>query len=66
MTPVEIKSGQTIGSDYFRGLTYWNEIAKTDPENGYIIYGGSENQSRSKGNIINWRSAGQLIKKIQK
>lgn len=47
LTPIEIKSGQTITNDYFKGLDFWQKI---NPEsNGYIIYGGNSKQSRSNG-----------------
>ncbi|MBK5209051.1 MAG: ATP-binding protein [Flavobacteriaceae bacterium] len=45
MIPIEIKSGQTITNDYFKGLLYWNKLTKT--EGGYIIYGGNTIQKRS-------------------
>ncbi|HEY9168493.1 MAG TPA: ATP-binding protein [Lutibacter sp.] len=57
MIPIEIKSGQTITNDYFKGLLYWNKLAKT--EGGYIIYGGNSIQKRSNAitvmpyNLIN-------------
>ncbi len=45
--PIEIKSGQTITSDYFKGLNYWNKI--TDTQGGYIVYDGDTRQERSNG-----------------
>ncbi|MBK5214503.1 MAG: ATP-binding protein [Flavobacteriaceae bacterium] len=45
--PVEIKSGQTVTNEYFKGVLYWNKLAKT--EGGYIIYGGDTIQKRSNG-----------------
>ena len=47
ITPVEIKSGQTITNDYFKGIQYWNKISKT--EGGYVIYGGNTEQKRGGG-----------------
>lgn len=47
ITPVEIKSGQTITNDYFKGIQYWNKISKT--EGGYVIYGGDTEQKRGGG-----------------
>lgn len=61
LTPIEIKAGETINSSYFDGLAYWNELAKTDPEKGYVIYAGKENQSRSKGNVVSWRSIYKIV-----
>lgn len=50
ITPVEIKSGQTITNDYFKGIQYWNKISKT--EGGYVIYGGNTQQVRGNGIYI--------------
>ena len=62
--PVEIKSGATINQSFFDGLTEWNKLAQANPEDGYIVYGGDLRQSRSKGNVIGWREARELIEKI--
>lgn len=62
--PIEIKSGMTVTSDYFKGLNYWNELSGTDSSRGFVIYGDSEVQSRRQGNLIGWRSAGQLLDRI--
>lgn len=64
--PIEIKSGQTIAHDFFRGLTYWNELAQVSPDNGYLVYGGTEDQQRSVGNVLGWRSAANLVEQIRK
>jgi len=47
ITPIEIKSGQTVTKDYFKGLLYWNKL--TDTEGGYVVYGGGMSQKRSTG-----------------
>lgn len=54
LTPIEIKSGATIASDFFTGLTKWNQLAENDPSNSYVIYGGKEKQNRSQGVILGW------------
>lgn len=64
--PVEIKSGQTIGSDFFDELTYWSELAEIDPSQNYIVYGGKLRQPRSRGTIIGWQAAGNLVAAVQK
>jgi len=43
--PVEIKSGQTISEDYFKGIKYWEKMTKD--EGGFLIYGGNMYQKRS-------------------
>jgi len=62
LTPIEIKSGKTIVTDFFTSLDKWNEIAQTNPQDGYIIYGGDDVQKRNKGTIIGWQQAGNIIK----
>ena len=47
LIPIEIKSGETITKDYFKGLDYWNNL--TGLTGGRIIYGGSQYQKRSHG-----------------
>ena len=63
--PIEIKSAQTIAMDFFKGLSYWNTQANNGSNKGYIVYGGSEWQERTQGNVIGWQEAGVLVKKIQ-
>jgi len=45
--PIEIKMGHTITKDYFKGIRYWNKLSACD--SGYVVYAGSEFQSRSNG-----------------
>lgn len=45
IVPIEIKSGQTVTTDYFKGLLFWNKMTNT--QGGYIIYGGDTAQHRS-------------------
>ena len=39
LLPIEIKSGKTITSDYFKGLFFWNKLSKQN--GGAIVYGGN-------------------------
>ncbi|MFH1643709.1 MAG: ATP-binding protein [bacterium] len=64
--PIEIKSGQTIASDYFSNIIQWNEISNTNSDNNFVIYGGELNQKRSNGNIISWKNAGTIIEVLKK
>lgn len=60
LLPLEIKSGQTVTQDYFKGLKYWSKISQTTEE-AYLVYGGSMDQKRREVNVLGWRSfAGQL------
>lgn len=61
LLPLEIKSGQTITQDYFKGLKYWSKISQTPGKEAYLVYGGSMDQKRGEGNVLGWRSfANQL------
>jgi len=43
--PIEIKSGQTVTSDYLKGIHFWNKMTKS--EGGFVVYGGNSTQKRS-------------------
>jgi hypothetical protein len=52
--PMEIKSGQTLRSDFFKNIEFFQKIAGVAPEQSYLIYAGSENQDRLKGKVRAW------------
>ena len=54
LIPVEIKSGQTITSDYFKGINYYNKISKNKENISYLIYGGKEMQKRTNIEVFGW------------
>ncbi len=59
LTPIEIKSGKTINSDYFKNLKYWNNLSKGTKS--IVIYSGNQSQNRSDGTkIINWKNIKDL------
>lgn len=60
LVPIEIKSSETINSDFFTGLIKWNHLTGNEPSHGYVIYGGQEKQSRSQGTILSWRKLNSL------
>jgi len=43
--PVEIKSGQTLSEESFKGIRYWNKLTAT--KGGFLIYDGIMLQKRS-------------------
>lgn len=61
LTPIEIKSSQTINNDFFDGIEYWSNLAGLDQKNGFIIYAGEASQKRTKGNIVSWRKIYDLV-----
>jgi uncharacterized protein len=58
---VEIKSGETINRDFFKGLTYWQSLAKKSAEDSYLIYGGKDQQKRQHAKILGWDRVGCLF-----
>ena len=51
---VEIKSGATVASDWFRNLDAVATIPQTGVDTCMVVYGGDDEQHRSKGHICPW------------
>lgn len=62
--PIEIKAGKTIASDFFKEITYWNDLSKSPQAPTFLIYGGNDNQSWPQANVVSWNASGNLIKKL--
>lgn len=57
LVPLEIKSGQTVTSDYFKNLDFWESM--TGEKRGVVYYGGDKEQLRSTGiKVKSWREVG--------
>ena len=54
LMPVEIKAGQTLNRDYFRGLERWMALAGDQAEAPALVYGGCGEQMRSGLRIVGW------------
>lgn len=52
--PIEIKSGQTIASDFFAGLDYWRTLSGQDQCRPILVYGGDDSYTRKDTAIISW------------
>lgn len=64
LTPIEIKSGETISGSFFVPIKQWCEIAQCPIDRAIIIYGGSHNQTWKVGKIISWQESLKLITMI--
>lgn len=51
---IEIKSTKTISKDLFKGLNFFQDLAKEKVKTNSLIYAGLENQKRSAGNVVSW------------
>jgi len=56
--PLEIKSGQTLNPDYFKGFPYFDSVFPDSPYRGkgLLVYGGQRNESRKGIRITNIES----------
>jgi uncharacterized protein len=56
LIPIEIKSGQTINADYFKGLKYSQKVFTNKLLRSYIVYAGQNRQKRTAIDIIPWQN----------
>lgn len=54
LTPVEIKSGTTIASDYLDNLKKWSLLASSQGPQSWLIYGGGKKLAAGSTRIIPW------------
>lgn len=59
--PVEIKSGRTIQTSFFKNLKMYKKYSSKAHGQSFLIYGGSEEQKRSHGRIIPWKKTYKLF-----
>jgi predicted AAA+ superfamily ATPase len=60
LQPVEIKSGQTLTSDFFKGLNRWKTLAGKEACDPALVYGGNEKQERTGVRVLGWQHLGTL------
>lgn len=64
LVPIEIKSGQTLNSDFFRGLAYWNRCNESESEPSWLVYGGTGKHKRRSTIVLGWPSIGELSRNV--
>jgi len=57
---VEIKSGKTIKQNFFKGLTYFENIATNYQIEKFIIYGGEESRKQFNTRVLPWNEINKL------
>jgi uncharacterized protein len=60
LIPIEIKSGETIHSDFFDALLRFSDLANIPSSTGYVVYGGSEDQKRQTSHVISWKNLSKI------
>lgn len=57
---VEIKSGETLHEELFRGLRYFRRLSSIPEDSLYLVYGGDRCQQRRDGQVLGWRDIDKL------
>ena len=55
---MEVKSGQTIGGDFLKGIEYWRTLAGQAACPAALVYGGDSSFLRSNVAITSWSDWG--------
>jgi predicted AAA+ superfamily ATPase len=63
MLAVEVKATQTIMSDLFKGLEYFEDLLQVSNKScqQYLIYAGNSGQKRTTATVLPWHKAGDLL-----
>lgn len=51
LIPIEIKSGATINSSYFKGIKHFRELFPEKVKQAFVVYPGSTEQNRSIAHV---------------
>jgi predicted AAA+ superfamily ATPase len=57
---LEIKSSQTIASDFFKGIDYYAKLYQ-GISHRYIIYGGNESRVQQNTRILGWKNIAEFF-----
>ncbi len=52
--PIEVKSGQTVASDFFADLDYWRNLAGQASGGAALVYGGEASFKRQGVSVVSW------------
>jgi len=55
LVPVEVKSGETVTSDFFRGLTFFRDLAGEPEAPAAILYAGDRTFEQHGMKVYSWR-----------
>ncbi len=51
LSAIELKAGETIATDFFKGIEYFSSLNKNIAQK-ILIYGGKQEQKRSNGIVV--------------
>lgn len=52
LLPLEIKSGATVNADFFKSLSYFKSLGKSQPWESALVYGGNDQQRRNGVHVL--------------
>lgn len=59
---MEIKSGATVGADFFAQLRRFKTLLEPgQPVESFLVYGGDTAQKRSAGEVVPWHEVIRLV-----
>jgi uncharacterized protein len=61
MMPIEIKSGQTLNSEFFAGLERWMSFAGKKARSPALIYGGTQSRAHKGIRVFGWNAIGRAL-----
>ncbi len=62
--PVEVKAGQTVATDFFRGLDQFEKAAGQSLYGRVLVYGADMEQSRARTRIVGLSSMAQTLSEL--
>lgn len=58
---IEIKSGTTVNSSFFKGINFYNALSKSPAKNSFLVYSGKQNGKRKEANLLSWHNTAELL-----
>ncbi len=58
LSAIEIKSGQTINQDFFKGFNFWNHLLPGT--HNILVYGGHDEMVRNDVSVKSWKNVHQI------
>lgn len=58
---VEVKSGETVASDFFSGLDYWRAKLPASSVTPWLVHGGAARQDRERATVLPWDDLAPLL-----
>ena len=59
--PMEIKSGMTYNTQFFKNIRFFNALSGNNPDNSYLLYAGTQHMQTKDGHIRGWAHLPDLM-----